>query len=101
MELSNLEFTQLLALKSEVEAEIKRREFEEKSKAKKQIIELARTHGLSMEEVLGKISSTRKPVEVKYRHPSNPELTWTGRGRKPLWIQEWVNNGKTLGALEV
>lgn len=29
-------------------------------------------------------------VPVKYRHPSEPELTWTGRGRRPRWVAEWV-----------
>ncbi|XLM22542.1 H-NS histone family protein, partial [Chromobacterium piscinae] len=54
MDLSKLDFTELVALKAEVENEIKRREVEEKAKAKKQIIELARAYGLSVEEVLSK-----------------------------------------------
>ncbi len=101
MELSKLDFTQLVALRADVEAEIKRRESEEKSKAKKQIIELARAYGLSVEEVLGKTGGVRKPVEAKYRHPVSPELTWTGRGRKPVWVQEWISSGKALEALAI
>lgn len=99
MDLSSLDFTALVALKADVENEIKRREVEEKSKAKKQIIELARAYGLSVEEVLGKVNATRKPVEAKYRHPVSPELTWTGRGRKPVWVQEWLASGKSLDDL--
>ncbi|UTH74725.1 H-NS family nucleoid-associated regulatory protein [Chromobacterium sp. IIBBL 290-4] len=101
MDLSTLEFTKLVELKSEVENEIKRREVEEKAKAKKQIIELARAYGLSVEEVLSKTVVARKPVEAKYRHPENTELTWTGRGRKPAWVQAWVDGGKSLEQLAI
>lgn len=38
---------------------------------------------------------------VRYRHPDNPSLTWTGRGRKPAWVVEWLDNGGTLDQLEV
>ncbi|KJH67236.1 H-NS family nucleoid-associated regulatory protein [Chromobacterium violaceum] len=102
MDLSNLSFPDLIALKSDVENEIKRREIEEKSKAKKQIIEIARTYGLSVEDVLsGKAVTTRKPVEVKYRHPDDSNLTWTGRGRKPVWVQAWIDSGKALETLAI
>ena len=39
-------------------------------------------------EVKVKAASTSK-VKVKYRHPENPELEWTGRGRKPKWVEAW------------
>lgn len=96
MELDKLSYAELVALKNKVDNEIKSREHEEKARAKKQIVELARAHGLSIEEVLGKGGAPRKPVEAKYRHPQHPELTWTGRGRKPVWVQELLAAGKTL-----
>lgn len=101
MELSNLSFSELVALKGAVESEIKHREHEEKSKAKKQIVELAKTYGLNIEDVLGKGNTVRKPVEAKYRHPQHPEMTWTGRGRTPVWIQELLASGKTLQDLMI
>lgn len=101
MNLSELGFTELVALKADVEAEIRRRESEEKAKAKKQIVELARAYGLSVEEVLGKTGSTRKPVEAKYRNPADPDVTWTGRGRKPVWVQQLLASGKTLEDLAI
>ncbi|WP_293762131.1 H-NS histone family protein [uncultured Aquitalea sp.] len=102
MDISTLSYTELAELKANVETEMKRRESEEKTKAKKQIIELAKAYGLSVEEVLGKTGTVvRKPVEAKYRHPQNSELTWTGRGRKPVWVQELLNAGKTLEDLAI
>ncbi|MBV8048037.1 MAG: H-NS histone family protein [Paludibacterium sp.] len=101
MELHKLSYADLLNLKTDVETEIKAREHEEKSKAKKQIMELAKAHGLTIEDVLGKTGGVRKPVEAKYRHPKHPEMTWTGRGRKPVWVQELLNAGKTLQDLTI
>ena len=28
-----------------------------------------------------------KPERVKYRHPENAELTWSGRGKQPGWLR--------------
>lgn len=31
---------------------------------------------------------TRTPARIKYRHPDDPSLTYTGRGRLPNWMAE-------------
>lgn len=42
----------------------------------------------------------RRP-EVAYRHPGDLGLAWTGRGKPPRWITEWIESGKSLDALRV
>jgi DNA-binding protein H-NS len=38
--------------------------------------------------------SIRKPKVVpKYKNPLNPDETWTGRGNKPMWVQNHLNSG--------
>ena len=37
---------------------------------------------------------------VKYRNPTNPELGWTGKGRKPFWVNDFLASGGTLEQLE-
>ena len=105
MDLATVEYSALLQLKNDVDAEVRRREVEEKAKAKKQILEIAKAYGFSVEDVLGgkALPSTtgRKPVEVKYRHPNDESLTWTGRGRKPLWVVALLESGLDLDALRV
>jgi DNA-binding protein H-NS len=32
-------------------------------------------------------------VAVKFRNPKDPSQTWTGRGRKPLWLVAAVKKG--------
>ena len=101
IDLQSLEYPKILELKEKIVAEISRRELEEKSKAKKQIQELARAYGLSIEEVLGKMTTSRKPVNAKYRSKLDPSITWSGRGRKPIWVVEHLNNNGTLEDLEI
>ena len=40
------------------------------------------------------------PPPAKYRHPENPDLTWSGRGRRPAWIREAVGAGRALSDFE-
>ncbi|GHD72191.1 H-NS family nucleoid-associated regulatory protein [Vogesella fluminis] len=105
MDLSALDFAALLQLKNDVDVEVRRREVEEKAKAKKQILEIAKAYGFSVEDVLGNkvsaVTAGRKPVEVKYRHPDDESLTWTGRGRKPLWVVALLDSGIDLDSLRV
>lgn len=39
--------------------------------------------------------------EVVYRNPENYSQAWTGCGKPPKWITEWVEGGKSLEALRV
>lgn len=36
---------------------------------------------------------------TRYRHPDNANQTWTGRGRKPTWVVEWLENGGSMDDL--
>jgi DNA-binding protein H-NS len=42
---------------------------------------------------------TRRPPKPKYRSTANKQLTWSGRGRSPAWVREWVGSGKKLDDL--
>ena len=57
---------------------------------------LAKSAGFSMTELFaGRPPAKNRGkglVAVKFRHPKNPALTWTGRGRKPRWIVEAGGN---------
>ena len=41
----------------------------------------------------------RREVAPKYRNPGNPAETWSGRGRKPRWVEEQVGAGRSLSDL--
>ncbi|WP_425074697.1 H-NS family nucleoid-associated regulatory protein [Sagittula sp. S175] len=48
-----------------------------------------------------RLQSSRTPAAAKYRNPENPALTWSGRGRKPLWFVEELEEGKTASDLAI
>lgn len=49
--------------------------------------------------VAAEVSARLKLNAVPYRHPDNADLTWTGRGRKPAWVEAWLEDGGTLDDL--
>lgn len=60
----------------------------------------AKAKGMTLEEIVtGKTS--RKPVPAKYRNPDDASQTWTGRGRKPLWVVSALANGASLDSLSI
>lgn len=38
-------------------------------------------------------SYTKAKAPAKFRNPQNPELTWSGFGRKPNWYIEYIQKG--------
>lgn len=38
-------------------------------------------------------------TEIKYRHPENNALTWTGKGRQPKWVEFYLEQGGKLDDL--
>ena len=118
MDISSLSLNELRRLQTKVEAEIRRRSDTAKKDLLKRMQKLAAEHGMSLNEVLGQEASEKpaaapkkaaaaKPVKkaakpvsvVKFRHPENPAIGWTGHGRKPQWVIDWLAQGKALDEL--
>ncbi|OOG41434.1 H-NS histone family protein [Rhodanobacter sp. C05] len=53
---------------------------------------LLKSAGLNLDEVYparrskGTKNGKKSSVAPKYRNPANPEQTWSGRGKRPLWL---------------
>lgn len=104
MDISALSLAQLKDLLTQIPAEIKRREKDEKANLLKDLEKLAAERGFSLSDVIEGGAATKKAkgtVAVKYRHPDNADLAWTGRGRQPKWIVEFIANGGSLESLAV
>ena len=106
MDVSGLSVAELRALQDQVKQVLKDREHEEQEKAREQILAIAQSAGISLQELLGaqsrvKHSPSKAKVAVRYRHPSDASLQWTGRGRQPKWVQDWVASGQSLDAIRV
>ena len=69
----------------------------QKKQAIQKATEIAKAAGFSsLEEMIAAQPAKRPQGEARYRHPENPDITWTGRGRKPGWIVEALEAGKSL-----
>ncbi|WP_281984274.1 H-NS histone family protein [Azonexus hydrophilus] len=105
MDLSALSLAELRDLQQQIPAELKRREASEKANVLNEVRAFAKARGFAIEDLLGKEvkvkASSGGKVKVKYRHPQNAELEWTGRGRKPKWVEAWLAQGGNLDALLV
>jgi hypothetical protein len=41
------------------------------------------------------------PPAPKYRHPEKPDLTWSGRGRRPAWVRDAMEAGRAFSDFEI
>jgi len=106
MDLSNMSVADLRNLQEQIKQEMKKRETQDLQKAREQILAIAQSVGVPLKDLLatggrGANSSKGNTVAVRYRHPDNASQQWTGRGRQPKWVKEWVEGGKSLDKLRV
>ena len=99
IDLSKLSIEELQALARDIETEIVTRRAAEKERVLNQMRELAGSLGMTLEELLREERGAGSGVAAKYRHPDNPGLTWSGRGKRPGWVNEALASGKTLDDL--
>ncbi|KJZ25418.1 trans-acting regulatory protein hvrA [Tritonibacter mobilis] len=93
-DLNNMSLEELKALEKEVGAAIKTFEARKLAEARDVLTAKAKELGVSIDEVFGvKSGKVKTPVAPKYRHPENPSLTWSGRGRQPDWFKEAIEAG--------
>ncbi len=97
--IDKLTYQQLLDLEAKIADAIVARRNEEKAEVKRKMAELAAKSGFDVEELMGSSKGRRGKrgkVAPKYRHPQDASLTWTGRGRQPLWLVAELKKGKKL-----
>lgn len=102
IELGNLSLKELKALHAQVAREIEGFVERKKLEAVKALEDVAKSHGYSLGELLGtKAGRKRAPAKPKYANPANKSETWTGRGRRPRWVEAALKSGKSLDDLAI
>jgi len=101
-DLEALSLSELKEMQKDVAKAISSYEDRQKTEARAKVDALARELGYSLSELIGIEGKTaRASAPAKYRHPENPALTWSGRGRKPQWFVDALEAGKSEGDLEI
>lgn len=101
MNIDELSLRELQDLQKRVAKAIDTYQDRMKRDALAELREKARVMGFTIEELLEKkpMKTSRKSPDAKYRHPDNPELTWSGRGRKPLWFVSALESGVSADSM--
>jgi len=103
--LNGLSVSDLTALQAKIDEQIKIRHEEEKQEVKNKILALLADSGFSFSDIFPSTKSSKvisvpvkSKVKVKY---SDGQNNWTGRGRTPLWVKNFVQAGGEISSLSV
>ena len=100
-DLEKMSLEELKALQKQVAKAIEGYKDRERLKALAELEAKAQEMGFSLSDLLG-IKKTRKGAGVpKYSHPDDAAVTWTGKGRRPAWVNEALAAGKTMADLAI
>ncbi len=101
MDLSSLSIQDLRNLQEQIKQQLKKREHLEVAKAREQILAIAHSVGIALKDLVGSNPRKTGTVAARFRNPANPSQQWTGRGRQPQWIKDWLASGKSLDEVRV
>ena len=92
-----LPLDELRTLHRELSALIAQRRHEALEQVKQQIATL----GFNVDDLVPRKRKDATSKPVKYRDPNAPEQTWSGRGKRPLWLQDKLAQGRLLDEFTV
>lgn len=92
-DISNLSLEQLVELRAQIENRVNELTVQQKKEVMDQIMGLMQTANLTLDD-LSTPSARKSKSKPKYRSPDGQE--WTGKGRKPKWMVEQLEAGKSM-----
>lgn len=111
IDLSALSIPELRELRSQIDTHLAGRLESEKADLLAEFEQRAKERGFALADLIPSTKSAPAPetapkaarsaVPPKYRHPTEPLQTWSGRGRQPKWVQEHLAAGGTLEQLAI
>lgn len=98
----SFEKTDLLKIMKQIPLELEKRDKTLKKEIRIKMQKLAEQAGYSIEDILTetKVKPTKKAAP-KYCDPTDSSRTWSGRGRKPLWVVAALESGSSLDELKI
>ncbi|WP_050604076.1 H-NS family nucleoid-associated regulatory protein [Ruegeria sp. 6PALISEP08] len=94
---------ELLALRNDIDKALVSAEKRDRQDALKAAEKAVAEFGFSLSELSTDAPRSGKApkTKAKYRNPSNPDQTWSGRGRKPQWVHDALKAGADISKLEI
>src|SRR3984893_7179035 len=86
-QLERMTLKELRQHEERVRAAIVAREQQDRTELRNKVVALAEKAGVTVAALFGR-GRRRRSAGVKYRHPKDPSLTWSGRGRRPKWLAD-------------
>ncbi len=94
MDIDTDDLSALIAERDALDSRIKEAQRTTRDDALRTCQELIKRYGFNAKD-LGLRFESRKPTPVAPKFISPTGVTWAGRGRKPLWLQEEEKKGKS------
>lgn len=101
MDLAKMTSAELKTLQGEVSEALEKRLHQDRVDAKAAAEKAAAEFGFSLSELVEKPKFEKSKAAAKYKNPNDPSQTWSGRGRKPVWLVEALDSGASLESLEI
>ncbi|MBL7251109.1 H-NS family nucleoid-associated regulatory protein [Alloalcanivorax sp. C16-2] len=116
--LDDYSVAELEKLIKQAERKLEKKRMEAVKSAQAEINKIAKDLGVSVDDLLEeksksrkkttarkatrkKKAAVRKPAKIKYRNPRDASQTWTGRGKRPVWLRDALESGAKLEEFEV
>ncbi len=91
------DLTQLEEMKTQIENRISKLRKLEISEARKQIQEMADRLGVDVSDLVPQLNK----LAAKYVNPKDTTQTWSGRGKRPVWLNNALQKGAKLEDFKV
>jgi len=110
--LPNLTFDELETLQKAIANLIKEKQEAKFRELRQEIEAMAARLGVPYETLFEKLATEhsgrthrnnapKRKIPYIYRHPTDPEKGWTGRGLAPKWLKEWEAQGRSREELRI
>lgn len=101
-DLDTLSLKELRELRGRIDKAIATFDDRRKRDVVSKLEEVAREHGFALSDLSDTLTSRKRGASAaRYANPANPAQTWTGRGRRPGWVSEALEAGKSLDDLAI
>ena len=102
--IESLSAEELKRLVAEAENVLRQRHQHRVAELRREAETLANELNTTVEELFGldtKSKAGKSKLPPKFMNPDNPQQTWTGRGKRPAWLNEALANGKQLEDMKI